>query len=427
MSQLPAGTLGDAVGVLFFTFICLIANVLLIWLHWTTHDRLGYVALIAYFALICAISSIVQQIYNYTYWDDIMWAQLHYIKANYRNADVAFNNGNFGLMRALANIRLFCYIMESSYLLSYLIQVAFTVRGYWASHRQAERAFAVLGKLVPLVLAGITIGLLQTPAVQRSFTTYMIVAHLQSMTSCTLSILLIATVIINYISARRTWRNINVPSTSRPRPWHFSLRTRPKPSVSSTSSASNQAHKPARPVIFDNSWLVFRLSIAIVLISAFILASVLTHLPQRTDIARDAQATAPDLSASRARSNIIGYIFGVTPGLAIWIVFGLTKAFRKIMYERLVPEGRRSRDRVETATPIQMPHSRGPSATSVGMRGEGGGASESDSEVELGGAGIGTGRVRSDSTDSAEVMTTPLLTLNPWNTPWQGRTDTSRQ
>lgn len=34
-----------------------------------------------------------------------MWAQLYYIKANYTNADVAFNNGNFGFMRALANIR----------------------------------------------------------------------------------------------------------------------------------------------------------------------------------------------------------------------------------------------------------------------------------------------------------------------------------
>ncbi|KAH9992259.1 hypothetical protein F4779DRAFT_609324, partial [Xylariaceae sp. FL0662B] len=29
---------------------------------------------------------------------------------------------------------------------------------------------------------------------------------------------------------------------------------------------------------------------------------------------------------------------GVTPGLAIWIVFGLTKAFRQTMYERLLPK-----------------------------------------------------------------------------------------
>lgn len=40
-------------------------------------------------------------------WNDLMWAQLYYIKANYENADVAFNNGNFGFMRALANIRMY--------------------------------------------------------------------------------------------------------------------------------------------------------------------------------------------------------------------------------------------------------------------------------------------------------------------------------
>ena len=34
-----------------------------------------------------------------------MWAQLLYIKENYENADVIFNNGNFGFMRVLAIIR----------------------------------------------------------------------------------------------------------------------------------------------------------------------------------------------------------------------------------------------------------------------------------------------------------------------------------
>ena len=41
MSQLPPGTLGDAIGVLIYTFVCLIANALLIWLHWVTHQKLS--------------------------------------------------------------------------------------------------------------------------------------------------------------------------------------------------------------------------------------------------------------------------------------------------------------------------------------------------------------------------------------------------
>ena len=69
----------------------------------------------------------------------------------------------------------------------------------------------------------------------------------------------------------------------------------------------------------------------------FIFASLVTHLPQKDDVAKDAQAEEPDLSPERASSNITGYIYGVTPGLAIFIVFGLTKEFRQIMYERFTP------------------------------------------------------------------------------------------
>lgn len=73
------------------------------------------------------------------------------------------------------------------------------------------------------------------------------------------------------------------------------------------------------------------------------MANIVTHLPQADDVARDAKADAPDLGPERAKSNIIGYIFGVTPGLAIWIVFGLTRDFRQIMYETFIPRSWRRR------------------------------------------------------------------------------------
>lgn len=41
MSELPTGTLGDAVGVLSYTFICFLANLTLIWLLWVHRDRIG--------------------------------------------------------------------------------------------------------------------------------------------------------------------------------------------------------------------------------------------------------------------------------------------------------------------------------------------------------------------------------------------------
>ena len=59
------------------------------------------------------------------------------------------------------------------------IQIAFSVYDFWSTRRRAERAFSLLSKIVPLILAGITIGLLQTPAVQSSFLVYMVVANVQ--------------------------------------------------------------------------------------------------------------------------------------------------------------------------------------------------------------------------------------------------------
>lgn len=59
------------------------------------------------------------------------------------------------------------------------IHVTYSVYGFWSTRRRTERAFAFASKVVPLVLAGITLGLLQTKAVQSSFLVYMIVANVQ--------------------------------------------------------------------------------------------------------------------------------------------------------------------------------------------------------------------------------------------------------
>lgn len=363
MSQLPNGAIGDAVGVLIYTFICLFSNILLIWLHWTSRERLGYVALIAYFVLLCTISSIIQQIYNYVLWDDLMRAQLEYIKANYENADVIFNNGNFGFMKDLANIRLFCYIMESSYFFSYTIHVAFSVYGFWSAKRRTERRFLWGSKVIPLILAGITIGLLQTPPVQSSFLVYMIVANVQSVTSCALSILLIFAILWKYIDVKRFVGHTDSSRTSTG--WGF-LRRR-------SNSRTDSRARRISAVPFANNWLVVRLSIAVLLISVFIFASLFTHLPQRDDVAKDAKAESADLSPERARSNIVGYIYGVTPALAIWLIFGLTQEFRQIMYERLVPLRWQSGSRAQLL-PLNASHASKPSQSRL----------EAEVEIHLG-------------------------------------------
>lgn len=140
---------------------------------------------------------------------------------------------------------------------------------------------------------------------------------------------------------------------------------------------------------------------------AFILASLVTHLPQRDDVARDAKATEPDLGPGRARSNIVGYIFGVTPGLAIWIVFGLTMPFRRVMYELACFSWRKKH--LEPLPPPQHPwasssHRSHLSATSRSSIPE----DVLNTNVQLGNMDPYT-----PSNVSTEFMITPLLTHSP--------------
>ncbi|KAF2995171.1 hypothetical protein E8E14_002564 [Neopestalotiopsis sp. 37M] len=97
-----------------------------------------------------------------------------------------------------------------------------------------------------------------------------------------------------------------------------------------------QDHVPSS--LFDKNWLVFRLSFAIILISGFILATVLVHLPTPSVMGHQTTTSEPDLGVAQAKTSIIGYIYGVTPGLAIPIVFGLTRPFRQTLYKTFVPK-----------------------------------------------------------------------------------------
>lgn len=103
--QLPDSVLGDAIGCLVYSFLCLIANSLLVWLIWTHNERKTYIAFIAYFTLIATFSSIIQQLYDYISWRDLMVAQYYYGKDHADDAEVQYQKGIFGLKLVLSYIR----------------------------------------------------------------------------------------------------------------------------------------------------------------------------------------------------------------------------------------------------------------------------------------------------------------------------------
>lgn len=145
-----------------------------------------------------------------------------------------------------------------------------SVYGVWASHRRAERVYVILSKTFPPILTAIWIGLEYTPAVQHSWITYMIVANIQAVTACTISILLIVMILWKYVDSKRLWKNIKTGTSLNGSfvSWRiWMLRSWRGRSASSASAHSPRARAHVPKALLDNSWLVLRLSIAIVLIS----------------------------------------------------------------------------------------------------------------------------------------------------------------
>ncbi|KAI1747308.1 hypothetical protein F4782DRAFT_521497 [Xylaria castorea] len=338
MSGLPPGAVGDAVGVLIYTFISLITDIALIWLLWLHRQRFGYVALIAYFVALSIVISIVQQIYQYTNFSDNMWRRYHYIKANYPNPDVIFKDGNSGFVLVFSNIRYYCYSIESTYLFTYTLHIATSIFGVWTVRRRAERIYVILSKIVPIIITAITIGIEYTPAVQSNWITYIIVANVQAVTSCIFSIVLIGMILWKYVDTKKIWDSITMGpilegSSVSWKAWVLKKWQRNSETRSSASEQTPRMRDHVPKSLLDNNWLVVRLSIAILFISGFVLAFILVHLPVPAQMAREIMADAPELTAANARAGIVGHVYGVLPGLAVPIVFGLTKPFRQTLYE----------------------------------------------------------------------------------------------
>lgn len=134
--QLPDSVLGDAIGCLIYSFLCLIANSLLVWLIWTHNERKTYIAFIAYFTLIATFSSIIQQLYDYIFWRDLMVRQYYYGKDHADDAEVQYQKGIFGLKLVLSYIRacLLKALPPAALIVSYFPACILSQRGERASH-----------------------------------------------------------------------------------------------------------------------------------------------------------------------------------------------------------------------------------------------------------------------------------------------------
>ncbi|KAK2042046.1 hypothetical protein LZ31DRAFT_471216 [Colletotrichum somersetense] len=243
------------------------------WTGFTSHlantGRATDIACIAYATLIITATSVWQQFYDYIWWRDILTSQFYYAREHAENAEVQYFRGSQGIKLVLSYIRTFGFTIASSFVFFFALSLAASVYGWFAATPRMTHTISIIGKVLPVVLTSITVGLLLSPPAQNSFTVYMLVANIQFVLSLLGSAILLLMILVRYVDSRRnltSWKVIygnhgpSLPSTN-----DGGSKTRSLWAGSSTSRGArsrSRAYSGAGNNKAYDSWLVIRLSIA---------------------------------------------------------------------------------------------------------------------------------------------------------------------
>ncbi|KZL78422.1 glycoside hydrolase [Colletotrichum tofieldiae] len=331
--QLPSAVDAEAVAVICYSFICFFSNVI--------HD--ADIACISYATLIITTTSICQQFYDYAFWVDILTDQFYYARANADNAEVQYHKGSRGIKLVLSYVRIYGFTIASTFVFFFALSLAASVYGWFATTPRTTHTISVVGRILPIILTSITVGLMHSPPAKNSFLLYMFIANTQFVLSLLGSAVLLLMILIRYVHSRRNLTSWNViygnaelslPNSnggeSKPRSaWLGSGSSRGGRSRAYSVAGANKTY---------DSWLVIRLSIAFAVLCVFEYTNVIPRIAAASHTIDTADNLEPDLSLKRARSSIRGYVAGVTPSLVAFLVFGTTKTFQQKIYETFIPK-----------------------------------------------------------------------------------------
>ncbi|KAJ0142317.1 hypothetical protein CTA2_1421, partial [Colletotrichum tanaceti] len=271
--QLPPGVDAEAVAVICYSFICLFSNFLLLWLLWTHNDRSSYIACISYATLVVTVTSICEQFYNYSSWMDIMTEQFYYAKENADNAEVQYHKGSRGVKLVLGYVRIFGFTISSTFVFFFALSLAASVYGWFATTPRATHTISIIGRVLPIILTSITVGLMLSPPAQKSFLVYMLVANAQFVLSLLGSAILLVMILSRYVHSRRTlssWKviygNADPSQPSSSDDGGSKARSIWLGSGGSSRGGQSEAYSGAGANKTYDSWLVMRLSIAFVVL-----------------------------------------------------------------------------------------------------------------------------------------------------------------
>ncbi|KAI1497283.1 hypothetical protein F5X99DRAFT_423639 [Biscogniauxia marginata] len=345
--QLPHGAEGAAAVTLIFASISWICSAVMIWLTWSHNQRLSCkyiqphplgvpplksdpidVALLAYITIISTIASIIQQIHDIVRWRDVVTEQFQHRIENPDNADLQLANGSVGMDLVLFYIQFYCYNVEAlliTFWASELVQSIYGLNERLATGKILER-FNTAGKIVALVLPIIFILVVRAPAIQNSVQTLIHIVGIPLLISLGCGSLLMLAILFRYIQTRRQL----VPF------FPGSLQSSDPEGSKSRSNRIWGSSVLGSNGVYDR-WLMTRFTISFVLLGVFQATSFLFQRYSAHNTEADLQSARPDLSPARARQTLYLFIPGNTPGVALFIVFGTTTAFRRHMYKTLVP------------------------------------------------------------------------------------------
>ncbi|POS77079.1 hypothetical protein DHEL01_v204540 [Diaporthe helianthi] len=319
MTQLPSGAEGAISGVLVWALICLLANLLILWLLVQSNEKGSYLFFISSAALIANSTSIAQLFMLITNYEDIMWDRLRYLKYLAKTgipAIVALNSYDTGADKILSSMRWACFNIEVGLAFCWSFQLMQSVYGL-AQSPSMTRPLALInriGKPLVMILPVIQAGLLELTSLKKSAFWYFFTADILYVLSCLGGLFMLGLIFLEYIQTRLLLRKIT------------------------TSGASAKfGSLQQRPSSIHDRWLVVRVTVPMVFLAAFEGYNIVVQLTYNHMDLSDSLTTEPDLSASKAQSIIASFIPGCVAGLFLLICFGTTRQFRRKLYKTFVP------------------------------------------------------------------------------------------
>ncbi|KAK8090863.1 hypothetical protein PG994_000368 [Apiospora phragmitis] len=330
MSQLPADAVGTAVGVLFYSLVCEICNIVMVWLLLVHEEGLSCEFLLP--------ESIIQQFHDYIFWEDVITAQFNNKTEHVGNPQLTIANGSVGLDLVLFYIRskhmrseFYCYTVEATFVLFWAFSLTQSVYG-WSDKPRWRRIFKQVnaaGKIISVALPLLTVCLLQVPVVQSSFVGFIVLADIEYLVPRVRQEVIVDRNYLGRTSGQWEWTQ-----TSKPRHIqqmvvdliHHSLR------VSCVSLPSPWLDEET-----SFSLLFFADQVLSPSTRIFEVVNIIFQIAAQQNNNRDAAAAVPDMSAGRAISVTYFNMPGVTASLLAFVVFGTTRPFRERMYQTFVP------------------------------------------------------------------------------------------